>query len=208
MKSLFPSIVILRRLCIVAVCCAMVFGLAGCGGNSAASRGKGNMPGYGMAKTHPDPLTQRRIVMVQPQSGEHLDVIYYHDGGYDAAVMKQINYLFRDRHENVVGTIDPELIDYLVDIRTRLGLPANVTFEILSGYRTPGTNANLALDNKNVAFGSLHMHGWAVDFRIAHVSGGAICEIAKTMQRGGVAFNPTNNHVHVDLGNIRTWHEG
>jgi len=49
------------------------------------------------------------------------------------------------------------------------------------------------------------MHGWAVDFRIAHVNGSAICEIAKTMQRVGVAYYPADNHVHVDLGNIRTW---
>ena len=52
------------------------------------------------------------------------------------------------------------------------------------------------------------MHGWAVDFRIEGVKGKAICEIAKTMQRGGVAYYPEDNHVHVDLGNIRTWHEG
>jgi len=27
------------------------------------------------------------------------------------------------------------------------------------------------------------------------------------MQRGGVAYYPEDNHVHVDLGNIRTWHD-
>jgi len=25
------------------------------------------------------------------------------------------------------------------------------------------------------------------------------------MQRGGVAYYPEDNHVHVDLGNIRSW---
>ena len=91
---------------------------------------------------------------------------------------------------DVTGKIDPGLIDYLVDIRTRLDLPEGVTFEILSGYRTPATNAMLARHSGNVAIESLHMRGWAVDFRIAHVDGRAICEIAKTMQRGGVAFIP------------------
>ena len=80
-----------------------------------------------------------------------------------------------------------------------------MTFEILSGYRTRATNAKLAFTNGNVAKESLHMHGWAVDFRIPHVDGRAICEIAKTMQRGGVAYYEGDNHVHVDLGNIRTW---
>jgi uncharacterized protein YcbK (DUF882 family) len=113
----------------------------------------------------------------------------------------------RDRHAGVVGKIDPELVDYLVDIRKRLDLPQTVPFQILSGYRTPETNARLAITNGNVAKESLHMRGWAVDFRIDGVSGKAICEIAKTMQRGGVAYYPEDNHVHVDLGNIRTWHE-
>jgi len=196
-----------RRLIVSLLLCFALAGLAGCAGGSATPHGR-NVSGQGLAKTHSDPLAERRIVMVQPQSGEKLDVIYYHNGTYDPAVMKRIDYLFRDRHENAVIKIDPELIDYLVDIRTRLGLPASVTFEILSGYRTPASNAQLAISNKNVAIESLHIYGWAVDFRIPHVSGSAICEIAKTMQRGGVAYNPANNHVHVDLGNIRTWHEG
>ena len=203
---------VLHRVCsfYMAVACLLLFALAGCSSSTphATTHKRVSMAGQGMEKTHPDPLNERHIVLSHPQSGEKLDVVYYHHNAYDPAVLKQINYLFRDRHVNEVYTIDPELIDYLVDIRTRLGLPSTVVFEILSGYRTPATNAHLADDNKNVAFGSLHMHGWAVDFRIAHVSGSLICEIAKTMQRGGVAYNPTNNHVHVDLGNIRTWHEG
>ncbi|MFT2536348.1 YcbK family protein, partial [Escherichia coli] len=85
------------------------------------------------------------------------------------AVLKKINYLFRDRHANVAGSIDPELIDHLVDIRTRLGLPPTIVFEILSGYRTRKTNERLAWSNAQVAKESLHMHGWAVDFRVAHV---------------------------------------
>jgi uncharacterized protein YcbK (DUF882 family) len=164
--------------------------------------------GRGMPKTQPDNDPVRRIVLSYPYTQEKLDVTYYHDGTYDAASLDAIDTLMRDRHANVVGKIDPELIDYLVDIRKRLGLPPDVTFQILSGYRTRDSNARLAIGNANVAKESLHMHGWAVDFRIANVNGKAICEIAKTMQRGGVAYYPEDNHVHVDLGNIRTWHEG
>lgn len=180
----------------------LLFFLAACANQSINSH---TVTAYNLPKTKPDPVAERRIVMIHPESGESLDVNYFHDGAYDAKALKKIDYLFRDRHVNVVGKIDPELIDYLVDIRTRLGLPSGVTFEILSGYRTPTTNAHLAYSNANVAKESLHVHGWAVDFRIAHVDGGAICEIAKTMQRGGVAYYSKDNHVHIDLGNIRTW---
>ncbi|MDR3425720.1 MAG: DUF882 domain-containing protein [Alphaproteobacteria bacterium] len=163
--------------------------------------------GRGLAKTQPDRDPVRRVVLVYPYTHEKLDVVFFHDGAYDAQAMEKIDELMRDRHANVAGEIDPELIDYLVDIRKRLDLPSWVPFQILSGYRTPESNARLAVTNGNVAKESLHMHGWAVDFRIEGVSGKAICEIAKTMQRGGVAYYPEDNHVHVDLGNIRTWHE-
>ncbi|MDR3450996.1 MAG: DUF882 domain-containing protein [Alphaproteobacteria bacterium] len=177
--------------------------LAACG--NLGGPGYHNVTGRGLEKTQPDTVAERRIVLVYPYAHEKLDLVYFHDGNYDKSAMRKINYLMRDRHVNVTGVIDPELIDYMVDIRTRLGLPASVPFEILSGYRTPETNARLATINGNVAKESLHMHGWAVDFRIEHVYGQAICDIAETMQRGGVAFYPKDNHVHVDLGNIRTW---
>jgi uncharacterized protein YcbK (DUF882 family) len=181
--------------------------LAGCGGDYGTHGGSKAMSGAGLSKTRPDPLNERHIVFLHPESGERLDTVYFHNGAYDSVELAKINRLFRDRHDNVAGKIDPELIDYLVDIRTRFNLPSTVVFEILSGFRTPATNTRLARGNKNVAIESLHMYGWAVDFRIPGVDGRAICEIAKTMQRGGVAFYPTSDHVHVDLGNIRTWKE-
>ena len=190
----------IRRLWVV----LLMFALSACG--SDGGNGPHMVSGRGLAKTEPDRDPVRHIVLTYPYTHEMLDVTYYHDGAYDARVMHQIDQLLRDRHADVVGKIDPELIDYLVDIRKRLGLPPNVPFQILSGYRTPETNASLAVSNANVAKESLHMHGWAVDFRIEGVKGSAICEIAKTMQRGGVAYYPRDNHVHVNLGNIRTWH--
>jgi uncharacterized protein YcbK (DUF882 family) len=181
--------------------------LCACGSGTRESTAPHTVSGRGLEKTQPDRDPVRRIVLVYPYTHETLDVVFFHDGHYDAPVMSQIDRLMRDRHANIAGKIDPELIDYMVDIRKRLGLPSTVPFQVLSGYRTPDTNAHLAISNANVAKESLHMHGWAVDFRIDGVKGNAICEIAKTMQRGGVAYYPEDNHVHVDLGNIRTWHE-
>lgn len=176
--------------------------LSACGGISTH-----NVSGRGLSKTQPDRDPIRRIVLVHPRSKEKIDVVFFHDGKYDARALKKINRIMRDRHIDAIGEIDPELIDYLVDMRKRLGLPETVPIQILSGYRSRQTNKRLAITNGNVAKESLHMHGWAVDFRIAGVDGRAICEIAKTMQRGGVAYYPKDNHLHVDLGNIRTWQE-
>lgn len=192
----------------ISICLALCVLLAACadGGGDHVKSGA-VVSGRGLAKTRPDRQAARRIILEYPHTGEKIDVVYFHDGAYDATRMDKINQLMRDRHAGVAGVIDPELIDYLVDLRTRLGLPPTVVFQILSGYRTRDTNARLALSNGNVAKESLHMHGWAVDFRIVGVNGKALCEIAKTMQRGGVAYYPEDNHLHVDLGNIRTWHE-
>lgn len=183
----------------------MICALGACGGSTSGKSSFRQVSGKGLAKTQPDRDPVRRIVMVYPYTKEQIDVVYFHDGDYDRDAMRKIERLMRDRHDNIAGDIDPELVDYMVDIRKRLGLPATVPFQILSGFRTRDTNEHLAASNGNVAKGSLHMHGWAVDFRIPGVNGKAICEIAKTMQRGGVAYYPEDNHVHVDLGNIRTW---
>jgi uncharacterized protein YcbK (DUF882 family) len=185
----------------------MVASLCACGGSRAHAPSIRPVSGHGMEKTEPDRDPVRRIVLIYPYTGERIDVVYFNKGRHDPAALKKINRLFRDRHTNVAGKIDPELIDFMVDIRKRLMLPETVPFQVLSGYRTRTTNRKLASHNGNVAKESLHMHGWAVDFRIDGVSGKAMCEIAKTMQRGGVAYYPEDNHIHVDLGNIRTWHE-
>lgn len=188
----------------VALLCLLV--IAGCGGSGGAG-GNRELIGIGMAKTRPDPIAERRIVLLQPESGERLDLVYFRRGRYDPKALRAINHLFRDRRAGVIGKIDPELIDFLVDIRTRLDLPPSVTFEIFSGYRTQESNRRLAWHNSNVAPESLHTHGWAVDFRVPGVDGRAIAAVAKTMQRGAAVYYPHSNHVHVDLGNIRTWHE-
>jgi uncharacterized protein YcbK (DUF882 family) len=186
----------------------LVLLVAACNGTGpAANNNNKDLIGTGLPKTHADPLERRSIVFLHPESGERLDIVYFHDGHYDAKALRAVDRLFRDRHAGVIGKIDPALIDFLVDIRTRLDLPSTVTFEILSGYRTPETNIILAKHNGNVAIESLHTHGWAVDFRIAGVDGRAIAAVAKTMQRGAAVFYPSSNHVHVDIGNIRNWHE-
>ncbi len=180
----------------------VIFILAACSGGAPAGK---LVKQYGGAKTRPDNVAERSIILVHKRSGERLGGTYYKNGRYDSRKMAAINRIFRDRRNGKIGNIDPELIDFLVDIRSRLMLPPSVEFEVLSGYRSPETNAALASASNQVARESLHMHGWAVDFRVEGVDGRAIAEVAKTMQRGGVSYYPSSNHVHVDLGNIRTW---
>ena len=127
------------------------------------------------------------------------------DGRYDFQSLGRINALLRDRRSGRIFRIDPELVDFLVDLRTRLALPPSAVFEILSGYRESETNAALRREDKPAARNSLHVQGRAVDFRLVNVNGRAVAEVAKTMQRGGVSYYPGSNHVHLDTGALRSW---
>lgn len=208
MKRVDIGLIVIRTFHTIFLLLGTMLILGACGNtqqNYPKASPTGTISFYGLSKTKPDTLPSRSISLLHPESGERLTVTYFHDGKYDPKAMKKIDYLFRDRHSGQAGKIDPELIDYLLDLRTRLGLPQTVVFEILSGYRSRSTNKWLAKRNANVAQESFHMRGWAVDFRVRGVNGRAIAEIAKTMQRGGVAYYPSDNHLHIDLGNIRSW---
>lgn len=148
---------------------------------------------------------QRFISLRHPQSGEMVAVTYVQHYHYNSAAMGQINQIFRDRHNGEVTDIDPKLIDFIVDLRERIGLPETVMFDITSGYRSPETNAMLARSDRSVARESWHTKGKAVDMRVPAMTGKAMAEIAKTMQRGGVAYYPKTGHVHIDTGGVRTW---
>jgi len=160
---------------------------------------------YGGKKTKPDYAFQKSIIISRYGTKEILNVVYYKNNRYVPSALRKINKIFRDRMTGKIGSIDPELIDFMVDIRSRLGLPKIVVFEVMSGYRSRKSNKRQRKTNKQMAKNSYHLRGWAVDFKIKHVSGKAIAEIAKTMQRGGVSYYPSSNHVHIDLGKIRSW---
>ncbi|ACJ00293.1 YcbK family protein [Rhodospirillum centenum] len=147
----------------------------------------------------------RRVVLVHRQSGERADVIYFHNGGYDPRAMESVNLLLRDRNTGEKAPIDPALMDFLFDLFYRTGLPPTTEVQVLSGYRSPQTNAKLVKANSQAARESFHMQGKALDFRVPALPGPALAEIAKTMQRGGAAFYPGTGHIHIDTGPVRTW---
>lgn len=138
-------------------------------------------------------------------SGERIGVVYRSGGKYVPEAMRKIDYIFRDRHTDEVYPIDPELIDLVAGLRDRMALPPDTEIEVLSGYRSPETNANIAKTNKYVAKQSYHMKGKAVDIRIPGMVGSVLEHVARSQQRGGVALYPDSGHVHVDTGPVRGW---
>lgn len=148
----------------------------------------------------------RSVVLQHPASGETASVTYWRPGdGYDPAAMREIAVLFRDRRSDEVIPVDPALVDMLVELRQRVGAPAESPIRITSGYRSSATNASLARTNPNVAENSYHMRGQAADFSIAGIPPARLAEEAAAMQRGGYAMYAHTGHVHVDTGPFRTW---
>lgn len=138
-------------------------------------------------------------------ANDEIFVIYRTPRGYDRDGVRQISHFLRDRRTGEVKNIDPQLLDFIADLRDRLALPADVRIEVTSGYRSAESNAKLRQVNQGTAKESLHVEGRAVDLRIPGLPGKAVAEIAKTMQRGGAALYPRSDHVHLDTGDIRTW---
>ena len=76
---------------------------------------------------------------------------------------------------------------------------------MISGYRSPRTNAMLRRRSDGVAAHSLHMRGQAVDVRLPGVPTKRLQELALSLQRGGVGYYPKSDFVHLDTGRVRFW---
>lgn len=146
----------------------------------------------------------KTLSLAHHHTGDTLKLTYYEQGRYIHGALEEVNYFLRDYRNNIVHSVDPALLDQLYDVKLLLGV--NKPFEIVSGYRSPGTNASLRKHSRGVAKHSLHMEGRAVDIRMAGVSAKTIRNAALTLQRGGVGYYPNSNFVHLDTGELRTWH--
>lgn len=149
------------------------------------------------------PATPRRLKFYNLHTGEQLDVVYYEKGRYLPQALAEIDYILRDYRQNVVKPMSPALLDLVVAIRNKLHTNAEVA--IISGYRTPQTNAMLAARSDGVAHHSLHMDGLALDWRVPGRTLEQLHRVALSMRGGGVGYYPASDFVHTDVGRVRYW---
>ena len=117
--------------------------------------------------------------------------------------VSQIAYLLRDFRTDTVHPIDLRLLDLLSLLRQRLFTDAPI--QIISGYRSPQTNAMLEHETDGVSANSLHMEGEAIDLRVPGRSLALVQEAALGLHAGGVGYYPHSDFVHVDVGRVRRW---
>lgn len=136
--------------------------------------------------------------------GEHLKPVdYWVEGQYVPDALAAIDKALRDFMSGEIFPIEPKLLDVLHDIGTRL--ETSCRFELICGYRSPGTNAKLRTLYSGVAAQSLHMKGQAVDISLPGRPLHRLHETALAMQIGGIGYYPDPNFVHVDIGRVRRW---
>ena len=147
----------------------------------------------------------RSLAFSNLHTGEKLSVAYWEQGNYVPGALAEVNHLLRDFRTGDVHAISPQLLDLLAVMHGRLETGA--PFSVISGYRSPATNAMLRGENEHsgVASKSLHMQGIAVDIRVADRSLANLRDTALTLKIGGVGYYPTSDFVHVDVGRVRRW---
>ena len=145
----------------------------------------------------------RRIALTNLHTDEQLDVEYFRDANYVPEALTAIEILLRDFRTGDRHGMDPKLIDYLVEVAGAVGV--DPVFSVISGYRSPQTNARLREQSTGVAQHSLHMDGRAIDVRMAGVDSAGLAAQALDLKRGGVGYYRASDFVHLDTGAFRTW---
>lgn len=135
-------------------------------------------------------------------TGETTKLIYWEKGRYIKGALKEINHILRDHRTNEVARIDVNLLDNLFILHNKLG--SRVPFQVISGYRSPKSNAMLREHSGGVAKKSMHMEGKAIDICLEDKDLSFIRTAALSLNAGGVGYYP-NQFVHIDTGKIRSW---
>jgi uncharacterized protein YcbK (DUF882 family) len=145
----------------------------------------------------------RLLSLVNTHNGEELTTEFFRAGSYAEDSLQALNYLLRDYRTGDVAPIDPRLFDLLHDL-ARLA-DREPRFEVISGYRSPATNAMLNALSSGIARHSLHMQGQAIDIRLAGYRTDKLRDLALTMSVGGVGYYRKSDFIHVDTGRVRSW---
>src|SRR6056297_708713 len=97
----------------------------------------------------------RRLRMTSPRTGESIDTIYWIEGDYIRDAVREVSLFMRDWRTNDVHNIDLRTIDIMAAAHGLLDV--NEPYMLLSGYRSPQTNAMLRRRSARVRSGKCTM---------------------------------------------------
>lgn len=145
----------------------------------------------------------KRIVLHNLHTGDRFDEVYFAKGVYVPDALAEAQRVLRDWRNGEEHFMDPKLFDALHGIADKL--ETRQPFQIISGYRSPQTNAMMHARSAGVASHSQHMLGKASDIRVDGVDLNVVHRAALSQKAGGVGLYPVSNFVHVDVARVRTW---
>lgn len=145
----------------------------------------------------------RRLFLHNLHTGDTVKTVYWADGRYIDGALADARFALRDWRNGQQHEMDAGLFDLFHELSARL--ETDRPFQIISGYRSPATNAALHARSSGVASRSLHMQGMATDIRVEGVDLAHVRKAALSLGRGGVGYYPASNFVHVDTGRVRQW---
>ena len=148
---------------------------------------------------------ERTITLYEIHLKETTTVTYKRDGKFIPEAMKKLNWALRDWRRNQPTRMNPKLIDLVWTVHKRVGSKAPI--HVISGYRSPKTNAMLRRRGGGQARRSQHMLGRAMDVHFPDVPMRRVRNAALVLQHGGVGYYPTSaiSFVHMDVARVRSW---
>ena len=148
-------------------------------------------------------LEAHSLAFYHIHTAEVLKVTYRERGEIVPAALDEVKHFLRDFRTEQVHDIDVGLLDQLHQLYVEFDQRGR--FEVISGYRSPRTNAALRHVTSGVAEHSLHIVGQAIDVRLTSAVTADLRDAAIALRRGGVGYYQESNFVHVDTGAFRTW---
>jgi len=145
----------------------------------------------------------RSLAFYNLHTGETIDTVFWPAGSYVREALTEIDFILRDFRSGEVRLIDRALLDQLHRLHRKLG--SREAFNVISGYRSPETNAKLRQNSNGVAKKSLHMRGMAIDVALPDRDLKTVRKAALAMKAGGVGYYPKSGFVHLDTGRVRAW---
>lgn len=155
------------------------------------------------AKTAQAVPGERTLRLYNTHTGEKLSTTFWAEGEFIPDAMKDINKVLRDHRNNKVAEMDPELMLLLSQLNGKLD--NNKELHIISGYRSPESNAKLRSASGGVAKHSLHMEAKAIDIRLPGQDLRMLQKAAMSLKGGGVGYYADSQFVHIDTGRVRYW---
>ena len=145
----------------------------------------------------------RSLSLINNRTGEWLNTVYWAEGEYIPEALEEVNHIMRDWREDLAYRMDPHALDILS--ATQRLLECDEPFQVVSGYRTPKTNAMLRRRSRGVAKNSYHMKGMAVDIALRTRSVRQISRAGLSLGAGGVGRYSRSPFVHLDSAPVRRW---